>query len=88
MITIELFGIPSIRAGTRRWTTEARTLGAAISALAAEFPKLDGSLIAGEPARLVPYYRISLNGERFLTDPETPLDDDDILILLSADVGG
>ena len=33
-------------------------------------------------------FRLSLNGERFVSDPETPLGRDDRLLLISADAGG
>ena len=33
-------------------------------------------------------FKLSLNGERFVSDPETSLIDGDVLLLLSADVGG
>jgi molybdopterin converting factor small subunit len=35
-----------------------------------------------------PAFRINLNGDRFLDDPATPLTAGDVLILISADVGG
>jgi len=49
-------------------------------------PALDGALLAGE--RIHPAYRVCLNGDRFVTDPATPLAEGDVLLLLSADVGG
>jgi len=35
-----------------------------------------------------PAYKLSLNGERFVDEPATALDDGDVLLLLAADVGG
>ena len=39
------------------------------------------------PELLHAVFKLSLNGERFVSDPETPLADGDVLLLLSADVG-
>ena len=38
--------------------------------------------------RLHPSLAASLNGERFISDPRTPLADDDRVLILSADAGG
>jgi hypothetical protein len=35
-----------------------------------------------------PAYKLSLNGDRFVTEPATTLTDGDVLLLLAADVGG
>ena len=86
MITIELFGVPRLRAGTARVQLEAASLAAALRALGRICPALDGAVIAG--AALHPAYRACLNGEQFVSDPATPLADGDVLLLLSADVGG
>ena len=49
-------------------------------------PALDGSVV--REGLVNSAYRLSLNGERFVSDPRTPLADGDVLLLLSADVGG
>ena len=86
MVTIELYGVPRLRAGTCRVSLEASTVSAAIDGLGLACPSLDGAVVAR--GRVLPAYRLSLNGERFVSDPETPLAPGDVLILLSADVGG
>ena len=86
MIHIELFGVPRLRAGVHRLAIEADSVGQALRSLARECPSLADSI--GAEDRLHPAYRLSLNGETFLTDPETPLNEGDVLLLLSADVGG
>jgi sulfur-carrier protein len=86
MITIELFGVPRLRAGTRSVQIEGATVATALRGLGRLCPALDGRVIEGE--RLLPSYRLSLNGERFVSDPATPLADGDVLLLLAADVGG
>ena len=85
MVTIELFGVPRLRAGIARRNVAATTVGSALMALVGEFPALDDLLRYGE---IHPAYRLSLNGERFVTDLDTALREGDSLLLLSADVGG
>jgi molybdopterin converting factor small subunit len=86
MITIELFGVPRLRAGQGRLDVEAATLGDALRALAFACPALDGPVVVGRGLHAA--FRLSLNGERFLDDPEAPLADGDCLLLLAADAGG
>jgi molybdopterin converting factor small subunit len=86
MITIELFGIPRLRAGTNCVQLDAASLAAALRALGRTCPALDGPVIAGEV--LHPAYRACLNGEQFVSDPATPLADGDVLLVMAADVGG
>ncbi len=86
MVTVGLFGVPRLRAGRSRCTFEVATVGAALAELALACPALAGTVISG-PC-LHPSYRLSLNGDRFVTDPETPLAPGDSLWLLAADVGG
>jgi molybdopterin converting factor small subunit len=85
-IAIELFGVPRLRAGVGRLEVEAGRVGEALRRLAEACPALAGSVIEGE--RVGRTYRLSLNGERFVDDPATPLAEGDALILLAADVGG
>ena len=85
-VTIELFGVPRLRAGTGRLTVDASTLSEALDGLALACPALDGSVVS--LGRVLPAYRVSLNAERFVSDPETVLASGDVLILLSADAGG
>lgn len=88
MITIELYGVPRLRAGVARLSVEAASVAEALAALGRECPALRGTVIDGGGAGVNPAYRLSVNGERFVTDPSAPLADGDALILLSADVGG
>jgi molybdopterin converting factor small subunit len=86
MIEIEFYGIPRLRAGTNRLRLEASSVGQALRALAHACPTLDGSVLGD--GRVQQAYKLSLNGERFVSDPQTPLTEGDVLLLLSADVGG
>jgi molybdopterin converting factor small subunit len=86
MIAIEFYGVPRHRAGTGRVTLDASTLGEALAELGRVLPALEGTVLrrgsVGEA------YTVSLNSDRFVVDPATPLHDGDVLLLLSADVGG
>ena len=86
MVTIELFGVPRLKARTVRVEVEAATLADALHGLGRACPALLGAFDAG--GRIHPAYRLSLNGDRFVTEPDTPLTEGDVLLLLSADVGG
>ncbi len=86
MITIELFGVPRLRAGVGRVDLDAADVASALAALGRACPGLDGTVILGGAVH--PAYKLSLNGDRFVTDPATPLAPGDALLLLAADVGG
>ena len=82
---VEFLGIPRERAGISEFELEAETLGQALDALAARFPGL-GELVTD--GRLHSSLAVSLNTDEFISDPATRLDDDDRLLILSADAGG
>lgn len=82
---VEFLGVPRDRAGIAELDVQADTLGRLLGALAARMPEL-AELIAVD--RLHPSVAASLNGDRFISDPETPLRDEDHVLILSADAGG
>ena len=82
---IELLGLARERAGVAELEVQADTLGHLLAALEARFPAL-GDLIAAD--RLRPSIVANLNGDRFVSDPLTPLRDSDCVLILSADAGG
>jgi molybdopterin converting factor small subunit len=82
---VEFFGVPRERAGIAEIDVEADTLGRLLTTLATRMPGL-AELIAVD--RLHPSVAASLNGDRFISDPETPLSDEDCVLILSADAGG
>jgi molybdopterin converting factor small subunit len=86
MITLELFGVPRLRAGVGTITLDADTVASALAALRDTCPALAGSVL--RDGHLHPAYKLSLNGERFVDDPATPLADGDALLLIAADAGG
>ena len=86
MITVELFGVPRLRAGVAQVVLQAETLAGALRALGQICPSLVGTVLV--EGRVHPAYKLSRNGDVFIDDPRTPLIDGDALLLLSADVGG
>ena len=86
MVTIELFGVPRMRAGRDAVAVEARCLGDALAALGRECPMLAPSVVDGKCLR--PSYVVAINGIQFTADAEHPLRDGDAIILLAADAGG
>ncbi len=85
-VTVEYFGIPRRRAGVPTDVVEAATLGALLQRLAEMRPELAADCFDGNT--LHRDCLANVNGDRFTTDPATPLADGDHVLLLSADVGG
>jgi hypothetical protein len=86
MIAIECFGVPRRRAQTASMHGEASTVDEALRERARLCSALEDSVL--RQGTLRDAGKLSLNGERFVSDQQTPLNDGDILLLLSADVGG
>ena len=82
---VEFLGVSRDRAGIAEMDVHAETLGGLLGTLAARMPGL-AELIAVD--RLHPSLAASLNGDRFISDPATPLRDEDCVLILSADAGG
>jgi molybdopterin converting factor small subunit len=82
---VEFLGVPRQRAGISQLEVQANTLGQMLRKLAAQIPLL-GELIAAD--RLHPSCVANLNGDRFVSDPETALNEGDCVLILSADAGG
>jgi len=83
---VEFFGIPRERAGMSGLELQAETLGQLLGKLAARIPSF-GEFIRGN-GRLHPTFVASLNGDQFVSDPQTPLGENDCVLILSADAGG
>jgi molybdopterin converting factor small subunit len=86
MVTIELYGVPRMRAGRDEIAVEASCLGDALVALGRECPVLAPSVVDGQ--RLQPSYVVAINGIQFTADAKHPLRDGDAVVLLAADAGG
>jgi molybdopterin converting factor small subunit len=82
---VEFLGIARTRAGVSTLDVHATTLGQLLGRLAADIPAL-AELIVHD--RLHPALAASLNGDRFVSDPRTPLEAHDCVLILSADAGG
>jgi molybdopterin converting factor small subunit len=82
---VEFFGVPRERAGMSRLEVEADTLGQLLGSLTAQIPSFAKLMGVN---RLHPAFVANLNGDRFVSDPETPLGKDDCVLILSADAGG
>ena len=82
---VELLGVPRERAGVAELELQAHTLGELLVALAIRLPGL-GEYIIGD--RLQASLVANLNGDRFVSDPGTQLNDGDSVLILSADAGG
>ena len=82
---VEFLGIPRERAGVSEVEVEAETLGQLLGTLATKFPGF-GDLISADG--LHPSLAANLNGDEFVSRPETTLEADDHVLILSADVGG
>ena len=88
---VELLGLPRERAGVADLELQAETLGQLLRALVMRFPSFSEFVISDRAdggARLQPALTANLNGDRFISDPRTPLDEGDSLLILSADAGG
>jgi molybdopterin converting factor small subunit len=83
-VTVEFYGIPRERAGCAELTVQASTLAELIDAVQAACPHLH--LRQGE--QLVPHYRLSLDGRRFLTQTTDRLQPGERVLILSSDAGG
>ena len=82
---VEFFGVSRDRAGVSEIDVQADTLGRLLGTLAAQLPRL-GELINAD--RLHPSLAANLNGDCFISDPETPLRDGDRVLIVSSDAGG
>ncbi len=85
-IAVELFGIPRARAGLAKTSALGSNLGDVLADLAQKFPRLAETCIDGRTLR--PGFVANVSAERFVTSPETPLNEGDTVLLLSLDAGG
>lgn len=86
MITIELFGVPRMRAERDSVVVDADSLGEAFRALGLACPALDPTVI--HEGRLRSHYLVAVNGLQLTADPATPLCEGDVVVLVSAEAGG
>ncbi len=85
-VVVELFGIARARGGVAQTTAVGQCLGDVLADLAARFPRLAETCIAGRTLR--PGFTANLSGQRFVTAENTALCEGDTVLLLSIDAGG
>ena len=85
-VTVEFFGIPRQRAGRAELIVEADTVAQVLVAVQRACPGLTG--LVRTDGRLAPHYLLSVDGQRFVSEPDEPLRSGERLLLLSADAGG
>jgi len=85
-VTVELYGIPRLRAGVAEAVVEGSTLGDILRELSQRFPALGETCIAGRGLRAG--FMANLRGDQFVTDPDICLQEGDAVMLLSVDAGG
>ena len=82
---VEFLGVPRQRAGVAELVVEASTLGQLLTTLSDRLPALSEVILGN---RLHPAFAANLNGDEFISDPDTALKADDYVLILSADAGG
>ena len=85
-VQVEFYGIPRARAGVSATTATGNSLGEVLCDLSSRFPLLAETCFEGSHLRSG--FTVNLGGDRFVTDPETPLANGDTLLLMTLDVGG
>jgi molybdopterin synthase sulfur carrier subunit len=84
-VTIELYGLPRLRAGRPEVVVAGATPAEALRHLSVLCPGL--SDLCRPDGSLAPHYLLA-KGDNFLPDLSSPLSPGDRLVLLSADAGG
>jgi len=88
MVQVEFYGIPRQRAGTASIEIESnhRRLGDVLSELGRRLPSWAAACLEGEQLRSG--FIVNIDGEQFVTDPDTPLTTDSCVLIMTADAGG
>jgi hypothetical protein len=85
-IIVEFFGIPRERAGRTELAVAPGSLAEILQSVEQQCPRLVN--LRTPEGGINPHYRISLDGERFLTDVAEVLVAQSHVLILSADAGG
>lgn len=85
-VTVELFGLARHRAGCAEVIAEGHTVGDLLRAVANLCPGIGGFLNAD--GTLSRHYLVSVDGERFVGDPDEEFPAGSRLLILGADAGG
>lgn len=84
-VEVEFYAVPRLWAGVSVCRVRAGSLTEILRAVVAQCPGLAPLLPNDQPG---PYVLVSLDGQRFLRDPNEPIPAGARLVVLSADVGG
>ena len=89
-IRVELYGIPRQRAGTELLHVATESEGASLSQILTDLTRQSPDLANAcfDQGSLRSGYLASIDGETFVTDPQTIVLPGQSLLLLSADAGG
>jgi molybdopterin converting factor small subunit len=85
-IRVEFYGIARRRAGVEFLESEGNTLGDVFDRLQVELPTFSAACLKN--GQLQPGFLANVNGQTFSSKRETPLNDGDAVLILSADAGG
>jgi molybdopterin converting factor small subunit len=85
-VRIEFYGIARQRAGVEFFEVEGKTLGEVFDRLQVELPEFSAACL--KDGKLRSGFLANVNGQTFLSKRETPLNDGDAVLFLSADAGG
>jgi molybdopterin converting factor small subunit len=86
VVTVELYGVPRLRAGASRVEVPAGTLASILHALASALPGLVPDIV--QDGRLTEHALVAIDGRELVADPATPIADGAVLVLISAAAGG
>jgi hypothetical protein len=86
LVTIELYGLPRLRAGAERCELPAGPLHTLLSGLAGALPGLVPDILHN--GRLTEHALIAIDGRDLLVDPDAVVCDGAVLVLISAQAGG
>lgn len=85
-VRVEFYGVPRLRAGIDSVVVEADSVAELFSALQTMAPEFAEACLPD--GQLAKEYLLNINGTSFTRDSATQLKDSDVVLILSADVGG
>jgi hypothetical protein len=86
VVTVELYGLPRLRAGAERCTVPPGRLRDILAALAASLPGLVPDIISA--GALTEHALIAVDGRDLLVAPDADVPDGSVLVMISAQAGG
>jgi len=90
-VVVELFGLPRLLAGCSELEVElapGARVREALAALAHQQASLVGRVLVGDGQGVHPHYSVSLNGDSFSDDLDTPVHQGDRILIMSTPAGG